>query len=175
MAMQDHASPYPAHWLTDLDRQYRPSLLAFFRRRTGNPAEAEDMAQEVLARIYATAGLERETAPAYIFRAAANLLHDRARREGVRAAWREEAMAQHESSVDSRDPERVLAGQQALDAIQKALNSLPERTRVIFILYRLEAMPRKKIAESFGLSVSAVEKHIAKAMKLLMALRENWE
>jgi RNA polymerase sigma-70 factor (ECF subfamily) len=46
---------------------------------------------------------------------------------------------------------------------------------VIFILYRLEAMPRKKIAESFGLSVSAVEKHIAKAMKLLMALRENWE
>lgn len=173
--MPEHASPYPAAWLTDLDRQYRPSLLAFFRRRTGNPAEAEDMVQEVFARIYATAGLERETAAAYIFRAAANLLRDRARREGVRAAWREEAITQSGAAVESRDPERVLAGQQALGAIQQALNTLPERTRVIFVLYRLEGMARKDIAESFGLSVSAVEKHIAKAMKLLMALREDWQ
>lgn len=173
--MPEHASPYPAAWLTDLDRQYRASLLAFFRRRTGNPAEAEDMVQEVFARIYATAGLERETAAAYIFRAAANLLHDRARREGVRAAWREDAITQGGAAVESRDPERVLAGQQALSAIQRALNSLPERTRVIFVLYRLEGMARKDIAESFGLSVSAVEKHIAKAMKLLMALREDWQ
>lgn len=173
--MPEHASPYPATWLTDLDRQYRASLLAFFRRRTGNPAEAEDMVQEVFARIYATAGLERETAAAYIFRAAANLLHDRARREGVRAAWREDAIMQGSAAVESRDPERVLAGQQALSAIQRALASLPERTRVIFVLYRLEGMARKDIAESFGLSVSAVEKHIAKAMKLLMALREDWQ
>jgi RNA polymerase sigma-70 factor (ECF subfamily) len=93
----------------------------------------------------------------------------------VRAAWREEAITQNEIAVESRDPERVLAGQQALGAIQRALNSLPERTRVIFVLYRLEGMARKDIAESFGLSVSAVEKHIAKAMKLLMALREDWQ
>jgi RNA polymerase sigma-70 factor (ECF subfamily) len=101
------------------------------------------MAQEVLARIYATAGLERETAPAYIS-APRPILHDRARREGVRAAWREEAITQNEIAVESRDPERVLAGQQALGAIQRALNSLPERTRVIFILYRLEAMPARR-------------------------------
>lgn len=172
--MTDMASSRPAAWLTDLDRQYRVSLLAFFRRRSGNPAEAEDMVQEVFARIYATPGIERETAAAYIFRAAANLLHDRARRDGVRAAYRDGEIASGEGLVEHRDPERVLAGQQALGAIRRALEGLPERTRVIFVLYRLEGMARKDIADSFGLSVSAVEKHIAKAMKALMHLREDW-
>lgn len=171
--MPDNAPLRPAEWLADLDRRYRSSLLAFFRRRTGNPAEAEDMVQEVFARIYATSGIEQETAGAYIFRAAANLLSDRLRRDGVRAAYRDEAMALG-AVVDHRDPERVLAGQQALGAIQSALATLPERTRVIFVLYRLEGMPRRDIADSFGLSVSAVEKHIAKAMKALMHLREDW-
>jgi RNA polymerase sigma factor (sigma-70 family) len=173
--MPKEAPQHPAAWLMDLDRQYRPSLLAFFRRRSAHAAEAEDMVQEVFARLYATAGVERETAGAYIFRAAANLLSDRARRDTVRAAWQAEAAAQGEGAVDSRDPERVLAGQQALGAIQAALNALPERTRVIFVLYRLEGMPQRAIAESFGLSVSAVEKHIAKAMKALMHLREAWQ
>lgn len=165
---------HPAEWLTDLDRQYRGSLLAFFRRRTGNLAEAEDMVQDVFARIYATSGIEQDTAGAYIFRAAANLMNDRLRRDGVRAAWRAEAITRDEGAIDPCDPERVLAGQQALSVIQSALDALPERTRVIFVLFRLEGMPQKTIADTFGLSVSAVEKHIAKAMKALMHLREDW-
>jgi RNA polymerase sigma-70 factor (ECF subfamily) len=171
--MAQSASLRPAEWLTDLDRQYRSSLLAFFRRRSTNPAEAEDMVQEVFARLYATPGIERQTASAYIFRAAANLLHDRARREGVRAAYRRDLEAD-DTLVESRDPERVLAGQQMLAKIRGALDGLPERTRVIFVLYRIEGMSRKDIAVSFGLSVSAVEKHIAKAMRTLVSLREEW-
>lgn len=173
--MAEKASLRPAEWLTELDRQYRPSLLAFFRRRSGNPAEAEDMVQEVFARIYATPGIERQTASAYIFRSAANLLNDRARRANVRAAYRQDVEAEAAHLVENRDPERVLAGQQALSEIKRALDALPERTRVIFALYRLEGMPRKQIADSFGLSVSAVEKHIAKAMLALMRLREEWQ
>jgi RNA polymerase sigma-70 factor (ECF subfamily) len=78
----------------DLDREYRPSLLAFFRRRVTSATEAEDLVQELFARIYASPQIERETAGAYIFRAAANLVRDQARRENVRANYRANLLAE---------------------------------------------------------------------------------
>ncbi len=47
------------------------------------------------------------------------------------------------------------------------LSALPERTRHIFLLYRLEKMRRAEIASLFGISVSGVEKHIARAVARL--------
>ena len=128
------------------------------------PAAASSYAPEI----------DRQTASAYIFRIAANLLHDRARREGIRTAYRQDLVADTETLVESRDPERVVAGQQAWSEIRRTLDALPERTRIIFVLFRIEGMARKDIAKHFGLSISAVEKHIAKAMRALLSLREEW-
>lgn len=132
------------------------------------------MVQEVFARMYATPGIERQTASAYIFRAAANLVNDRARREAVRAAYHQTSPDARIELVENRDPERIIAGRQAWAGIRRVLETLPERTRVIFVLFRLEGMARKDIASHFGISVSAVEKHIANAMQALMRAREEW-
>ena len=45
-----------------------------------------------------------------------------------------------------------------------ALRELPERTRHIFILARLENIKQVEIARGMGLSISAVEKHLRIAM-----------
>jgi len=66
--------------------------------------------------------------------------------------------------VDEIEPERVLAGKDELRSVLLALESLSERTRDIFIAYRVDGFRRREIAENFGISVSAVEKHLAKAM-----------
>lgn len=47
------------------------------------------------------------------------------------------------------------------------LQALPERTRVIFILRRLEGLKYQDIANRFGISVSAVEKHMERAVAQL--------
>ncbi len=52
-----------------------------------------------------------------------------------------------------------------------ALESLGERTRRIFILRRLEQMKCQEIADLFGISVKAVEHHIARALAHLAKLR----
>ena len=52
-------------------------------------------------------------------------------------------------------------------AIQKALDGLPEKCRVVFIMRRQEGMPVKEIAEKLGISPKTVENQITKALKVL--------
>ena len=68
-----------------------------------------------------------------------------------------------EALVEDREPERVLLSQESLAEVLNALDELGERTRDIFMMYRLERMKHRDIAALYGITVSAVEKHIAKA------------
>lgn len=54
-----------------------------------------------------------------------------------------------------------------------ALEQLPERTRTIFLLHRIEGRKYREIAETIGISQSAVEKHIARAALFLAERMEN--
>lgn len=143
----------------------RPALIKYFLRKCGSAPEAEDLAQDVLERALSKARWETaEQAKGYIFRIAVNRWHDRNRRSlthGVVVEWDDAAsFAQAEES----SPERVLGSEQELHAVVEALASLSERTRDVFLLFRLEQMKHGQIAEMFGISVSAVEKHVSKAV-----------
>jgi RNA polymerase sigma-70 factor (ECF subfamily) len=52
----------------------------------------------------------------------------------------------------------------------KALDELGQRTRDIYVLFRLEAMKQREIAALYGLTVKSVEKHVMRAT-LHLALR----
>jgi len=152
-----------------LNRTYRPALMAYFLRRLRNHAEAEDMTQDVFVRLARSDRSAMRSAQAYIFQIAANLLRDRARREKHRFEYRSELQSQDGLGVDTIDPDRILANQQAVSALAIALADLPDLTRRIFICHRLEAISRPAIAEAFSLSESAVDRHLAKAMAFLIA------
>jgi RNA polymerase sigma factor (sigma-70 family) len=162
--------------LDDLCRRFRPALLAFFLRRVANPAEAEDLAHDVFLRLAGVPLDQLRRADAYIFQVAANLLRDRARRRKVRddylatqvAVAEAEELEQH-----SFDPERIEAARRSLAALVARLMDLPERTREIFILYRIENVARRNIAQAFDLSLSTVEKEIARATAYLMIHQER--
>src|SRR3546814_1881111 len=47
------------------------------------------------------------------------------------------------------------------------LQALPDRTRIIFVLRRIEGWKYQEIAERYGISVSAVEKHVERAAEQL--------
>ena len=150
--------------LVQLNRRFRPALMAFFLRRISNHAEAEDLTQEVFARLVHLTPGELNQADAYIFQIAANLLRDRGRREKVREAYCFGVLASEGLGVEPIDPDRVLAGRQSLGQVAAALREVPERTRSIFILSRIEQMRKRDIAETYGISTSAVDKHLMKAM-----------
>jgi RNA polymerase sigma-70 factor (ECF subfamily) len=142
-----------------LNRRWRPALMSFFLRRVRNHAEAEDLTQEVFARLLTDGGRPSQSPDSYIFQVAMNLL-----REYLR-----DAVLLDEQDAERLDPSRVVAARDALGAFITGLDALPERTRSIFILYRIENLELDTIARSFGISKSAVKKHVMKAMAMLMA------
>jgi RNA polymerase sigma factor (sigma-70 family) len=151
-----------------LHRRWRPALMAFFLRRVRDHGDAEDLTQEVFVRLLKVEA-HAQSPDAYVFQVAANLVTDRARRARIRADYRDAAASQDDRHVEPLDPHRIAAARAQLAATRGALDSLPERTRTIFMLYRIENMSQQMIADSFGISPSAVKKHVAKAMACLMA------
>ena len=155
--------------LASFHKEYRPALMAFFLRRVHNPADAEDLTQEVFIRIAAQSDSAMRSADAYIFQTAANLVRDRVRRQKVRDEFVAGQRTVEGAGVETLDPYRVAARREALAALNAGLAELPERTRRIFLLFRYENLSQRTIAEGFGISVSAVEKHIYRAMAALMS------
>lgn len=156
-----------AQFHEDFGRRWRPALIAYFLRRVRDHAEAEDLAQETLIRLMKHDGAQIASPEAYVFQMASNLLADRARRHKVRSQYRDMILQVEDRGIDVIDPHRVAAGRAQLAVISSALSALPERTRTIFVLYRIENFGQDAIAATFGISVSAVKKHVARAMTSL--------
>lgn len=151
--------------LDAIARDYREPLRRFFRRRIGRHRDADDLVQEVFLRVARQGEAEAiETRSRYLFAAASNVLRDETRREAVR---RNVALGLADT-VAGQDqapcPERILSGRQRVDNVLKSLRDLPERTRMVLMLSRFEEMTYPAIANQLGISVSAVEKHIMKAL-----------
>lgn len=155
----------------ELEGRFRRPLMSFFMRRLRNAAEAEDMTQEVLLRVIEASRLRPiEKASAFVFSVATNLLRDQ-RRKAVRAGVPvhvpiDEALASELESQLQEDfsPERVLLSKDTLADALSLLDELGERTRDIFILFRIENMKQKDIAALYGIAQSTVEKHVMKAV-----------
>ena len=161
----------------DLYGRFRRPLLAYFLKRVRDLGEAEDLTQEAFIRIARhREKTESEGALAYVFTIASNLVKDRARLRASRQTSEHRSLGSHTEDVvasalliEDRTPERVIIGRETLKEVVGALEELGERTRDIFILSRLENMNHREIAALHGITVSAVEKHVMKALAHLGA------
>ncbi|WP_420139647.1 sigma-70 family RNA polymerase sigma factor [Sphingomonas sp.] len=150
-------------------RAMRGVLLAWFRRRVPDPSEAEDLLQESFLRVtQRTDGEAIQQFENYLYRTAQSVLADRNRRRGVRAAEAQMALEPDRYDADQVDALRELLAKEKLRRVEAVLMTLPERTRAIFILRRIEGLRYGEIAARFSISVSAVEKHMARAIEHLL-------
>lgn len=161
-SLQDEAS----RALEATFRGQAEGLRAITRKVRGDEA---DLAQDSCLRLVETARREPVAAPAHLlFRIARNLVIDRMRSRGrVSRLFHEEAVhAQH--PCPAPDPERVLLANERLRRALKVIDAMPERRREAFLLHRIDGLSYPQIARSMGVSVKAVEKHMASAMLQLV-------
>lgn len=155
--------------------RFHGPLMSFFLRRVRDRQDAEDLTQEAFLRIVRRDDdISMDNPESYVFRVAVNLLRDKARRAASHRAD-EHASLEDEAAdltrigrteralIEEREPERVLLSQESLAEALRVLDELGPRTRDIFMLARLERMKHRDIAAVYGMTVSAVEKHVAKA------------
>ena len=154
----------------ELDAQFRASLMSYFLRRVGSRSEAEDLTQETFARLIGSQTFEgAPETRAYVFRVASNLLRDRgravARKRGLSVVPLDTAANESAPAIaEEIGPERVVIGREKLTEVLASLDELGERTKSIFILFRLEGMKQKDIAAIYGIGLSTGEKHVMAAV-----------
>lgn len=149
----------------------RAPLTGFFRRRVKQQDDVLDLVQEVFVRLAGRADVDEiQNLRGYIFQVAASVLADRQRRRVVRHQDAHVELDLEQMGEPEIGPDRIVAGREALKAALLALDQLPERTRTIFVLRRLEGLRYIEIGKRLGLSVSAVEKHMVRAVEHLAAI-----
>lgn len=151
--------------LNTLHRGYSTALRAYFTKRVPTHTDPDDLVQDVFMRLLA----RRETRAiehieGYIFRIAANVLHDHSRRNAVRHRGAHEPFDEALHGREEISPERAAMGAQTLAVLVAALEELPRRTRTVFVLHRFEGMRHSEISAQLGISTSSVEKHMMKAL-----------
>ena len=149
------------------------SILRIARRMLNEDAEAEDVAQEAMLRLWRTASMLEVGASGvrpWLRRVVSNLCIDR-----IRAGQRTKV-------TDAVPEQEVLPSQlQALceaslsAGVDAALNALPERQRLALTLFHYEGLSQVEVGEVMGISEEAVESLLARARRALkVSLQERW-
>jgi len=147
----------------------RPSLVRFFAAKMKSVGAAEDLVQELylkLADLKPDKGIENPSA--FLFRAAYNLMLDRQRQER-RATVRDHAWLEARE-LQSGEPavDDALAARRRLARMGAIIEEMPAKMREAFRLHKLNGLSHAETARAMNISVSAVEKHISAALKLLL-------
>jgi RNA polymerase sigma-70 factor (ECF subfamily) len=161
-----------------LFERYAPRLINFCFRVLQSRAEAEDLAQDVLVRIYLHKERFRPEAPfiPWLFTIAShlvsNVLRQRTRHPHValeRPAGEENGVDPLGSYADPRQPspDAALAARDEARAIERAIAALPENQRIALLLLHFEDLTYAQIAEATGQSVSSVKSLLFRARKNL--------
>lgn len=149
----------------ELTARIAPRLLSFCTRLLGDVAEAEDVVQEAMLRLWKLAPDWQSGAAkpsTWVFRVASNLCTDRLRK--LRGVGLDEVA---EPADDRPGAEAQLMQAQRLGALDKALQSLPDRQRQAVVLRHIEGMSNPDIAEILTLTVEAVESLTARGKRAL--------
>ena len=150
--------------LRTLYHQEAPRLLRFFRRRSVDKEDSPDLVQEAFLR-FLRAGAQTSDRPvAYLHRIARNLLFDRSRRQARRRAVFDAKPLEKDAASVPPDQAYAIEASQLMQSYQQAVNTLPPRTREVFLLHRVEELSYRQIAERLGIGLRTVEWHLAEAL-----------
>ena len=164
----------------DFKQSSRPSAtrsLRFLKARLGSQSDAEEVLHDLWARLATVATGPVQHPRAYLFKTANNLALDRRRAERRRVA-RDEAITRdsaighgHELVVAAADPDAaaLLIQRHEHARLTKAIERLPDGARRVLVLHKFEELSHAEVAARLGISRSAVEKHMAVAMRHLRA------
>jgi RNA polymerase sigma-70 factor, ECF subfamily len=162
-----------------LAQQYQRQCAAVALRLLGNTHDAMELVQDALVKAYKNLSQlqQSERFGPWLMRIVTNLALNSRRSRARRQAISLEAVAA--DSAEGEDlrstlpgdaldaPDRPLTSAELGDAIQQAIDELPEKQRLALVMFAIEKMPQKEVAEILHCSVEAVKWHVFTARKQL--------
>jgi len=151
-------------WLTGNIRWLTTQLT----RRGRTREQAEDLIQEAYLRVYEYCEKGQAREPEKVLVRTVMRLSMNEWRDERRHLYLNQSVEDLPLADPAPLPEEVLAAQTQLNRIIQTLQTVEPRTREAFLLNRMDGLSYAQIAKQMGVSVSAIEKHIAWAMAVLL-------
>nr|WP_230383232.1 RNA polymerase sigma factor [Paracoccus shanxieyensis] len=159
-----------------LYRGHRGDVRLYLARILRDADLAEDLTQDAFLRCFATvqAGGNPENLRSYLYRVARNVAVDHLRLQKRRRTDTTGSQTIAAIADPRPGPERVLIDRERLRIFAQALAALPNKTRRIFILHRIDGLTYRDVADRMDLSESSVQKHLARALfEVLQRLQDD--
>ena len=159
-----------------LIEMHQSRVVGTVAKMLGDDVDSEDIAHQVFIRVWRSAGRYQPTAKftTWLFKITRNLVFNELRRRKRHPVTplqlEEEEHFFQPADCGGMAPDASLLDSELNDAIQLAIDALPETQRMAIILRRYEEMPYDEIGEVLGLSVPAVKSVLFRARA---ELREN--
>lgn len=157
--------------------KYQRRIFRLISRFVGDPATAEDIAQETFLRAYRAIGRFRGDSEFYtwLYRIAVNTAK-RSALSGARgpvlsessnSSENEETFLRGEALSTMETPEALMAGREVADTVNAAMEDLPEELRNAIVLREIEGLSYEDIAQRMGCPVGTVRSRIYRAREAI--------
>ena len=144
----------------------QPRLRSFIRGRVLDTGDAEDVLQDVFYELTQAYRLMKpvEQVTAWLYRVARNRITDLFRRRSTVSLNEPVSLTDEDDALEFEDllpspdagPDAVYARNLLIEALDEALDELPENQREVFIAHELEGRSFKEMAEETGTSVNTL-------------------
>jgi RNA polymerase sigma factor (sigma-70 family) len=168
------------HRISEIVAHERSRLRNFIRRRVPDPADAEDIVQEVFYELVEANRLLMpiEHVTGWLFRVARNRITDLFRKKkpetfsGAAVEGEGGEVLRIEDLLPSPDagPEALYVRSALLDELEIAIGELPEEQREVFVAHELEGRSFKEMAAETGVSVNTL---LSRKRYAVLHLRER--
>jgi RNA polymerase sigma-70 factor (ECF subfamily) len=140
--------------------RYYDALYQFLYSKCRSTELTKDLIQEVFTRIWQTRDRinPEQSIKAYLYRIANNLTIDHIRKKNRERSYRTEVMKK--GIQKGRDLELAIT-------IQKAIDNLPDKYRIVFLMSRYQGLTYAEIADACGISIKTVESRMSHALHAL--------
>jgi len=154
-------------WFADFVTPHERQYIWIAQRITRDDDAARDLLHDAYANVLDGEGWRViENPRAYVMRTIFNLGVQRIRRARVVAFQALPDFETLEFAASEPDGFQAVAMREQLKVGLAAINSLPDMTRRVLMMRRVEGLPVKVIARRLGLSVKGVDYHIARGAYL---------
>jgi len=161
-----------------LMERHSGGLFNFIYRYVLNEQDARDLLQETFVRAYFKRHQfqPRAKISTWLYRIALNLCRDRARSRSTKDGKLTESLVIHledgaererDITAKSPNPAEIAQTNEALLALESAIQTLPHDLKAALILVALENRPQKECADLLGITIKAVETRVYRARKIL--------
>ncbi len=125
---------------------------------------AEDLAQDTFVKLWENRErIDRKTVKAYLYTIAGNAAINYLKRQQLQHKFINSA-----SDRSDRDtPAFLMEMDEFQEKLQKVIGDMPDGSREVFLMNRIEDLKYREIAERLNISIKAVEKRMSKALQIL--------